>query len=102
MNAICSLHAVACPGTMQRVSNAGKNDGVVNISIPAEPYDGFAAWCDRRHMIKRNVIGDVLAWFNAQPDAVKSAILNQVDDGLERAYADYLEEHAKKLRRRRA
>lgn len=83
------------------MANAGKNEGVVNISIPAEPYEGFAAWCDRRHMIKRNVIGDILRWFNEQPDPVKSALLNVVDEGLERPYAEYLEEHAKKLRRRR-
>jgi hypothetical protein len=82
------------------VSNAGKNESVANISVPTSAYDPFAAWCEKRRMIKRTIVGDVLGWFMQQPDPVKAAILGTVDEGVEDAYADVLEAYAKDIRRR--
>lgn len=75
-----------------------KEKDVVNVGVPADVYKRFAAYCDRRHMIKRDTAGAVLAWFLVQPDAAKAVVLGVVDEGLEEAYAAILDALAKETR----
>lgn len=77
-----------------------ENEARKTIQIIVSVHSRFAAACERR-AIGRSM-GDtanrLLDWFTRQPEYIQTAVLADVDKGMENAYADALQRMADGLR----
>lgn len=96
MNQVASLTAGRCDVWL--MAEKQKQKVVTNVGVPETVYADLRAYCDRRHLILRDVAGAVLAWFLTQPGAAQRMIMGDVTEGMETAYADALERLAAGVR----
>lgn len=74
----------------------------VNVAIEQAVHSQFSTVCKDRSVGRsmNDTATRLLAWFNEQPSKVRSAVVNDVDDDLESAYAEALQRLADSLRGR--
>jgi hypothetical protein len=71
-----------------------------SVQIENDAHEAFAKVCDaRRVKVKyQDAASEILRWFARQPQLVQSAILSEVDEGMEIGFATALESLAAELR----
>jgi hypothetical protein len=81
----------------RKVKKGGDYKPTVQVTRAAK--DRLAEWIDSHDRPAQSIIvGKVLNWFLRQPAPVQTAILSNVDEGMERAYAKVLEKLAADLK----
>lgn len=80
------------------VSEEKPLNGLASFQIPKDVDVRLEAYCTRRSKVKRATVTRLIERFLASPDPVKSVLLGEEDEGLETAYAAWLEYMAKELR----
>jgi hypothetical protein len=71
------------------------------VQVTREAKDMLATWIEEHDRPAQSlIVGKVLIWFMGCPPPVQRVILHGVDEGMENAYADQLEEMARMLRER--
>ena len=89
----------AAPGSGKR---AGER---TSIGVDPDARDLFNRYCNRQDrpavkVIGQSVASQLIRWFVRQPEALQTAILDDVDERMEVAYAELLERLAVELRER--
>jgi hypothetical protein len=74
-----------------------RTDGGVSVQIARDVNDRFEAWCSKRLRIKRATVTRLIERLMAAEPAVQTAMLGEVDEGLEPDYARALEALAREL-----
>lgn len=77
---------------------ANRDKELVNVGIPKDVNERFQAWCDRRHVIKRDALASLIVRFLLLDEPAQTAFTFGVDAGMELAYANVLESLARELR----
>jgi hypothetical protein len=77
-----------------------KRDGRAGIQVTPESHAAFAKACEKRAVGRSmfDAASRLLEWFCRQPPPVQTAVLSDVDEGMEFAYAIALETLAKEQR----
>jgi hypothetical protein len=79
------------------VKKGGKYKPTVQVTRDAK--DALATWIEEHDRPAQSlIVGKVLLWFLGRPQPVQRIILGGVDEGMENAYADCLDEMAQSLR----
>lgn len=73
----------------------------ITVAVNKDVNDDLDAFVGDRTK-KKSLVSAVLKWFLVQPPPVRRVVLDEVDPGLEAAYAAWLEERARGLREKAA
>lgn len=71
---------------------------MTSIAIEAGVHARVAALCEKRHWKIRDVVASVLDWWLHEPPPVQRAILEDVDEEMEDAYAEVLDVYGDALK----
>lgn len=82
---------------MARTEDEDMKPATMNLDVPPEAAAAFRKWCKRKKMTQRAVLSELMMRFVEEPDAVKRVRIGDVDEGLERAYANVLRRMADDL-----
>lgn len=83
---------------MTGVMEKREANGLASLQIPKDVDVRLEAYCTRRSKVKRATVTRLLERFLSSPDPLKTVLLGEEDEGLQAAYASWLEGLAKRLR----